>query len=64
MENKFKEGDIVYERIHPTQKLVISRYVNGIYYCNLPEGRARKAFVYFERELKSDTTLVSNSNSY
>jgi hypothetical protein len=52
MEGKYKIGQIVYERIHPNQKLVISHYLNGLYYCRPVDGnQARKPLVYFEKEL-------------
>lgn len=52
VENKFKEGDIVVERNRPTQKLVIDRYLNQIYYCRDQENSKLKELVYFERDLK------------
>ena len=58
MENKYKEGDVVYAKIDPTLKLVIRRYVNKIYYCTVQEDLTRKEFVYFERELKADITMA------
>ena len=51
MENKYKNGEVVFDRIRPTQKLVIRGYLNGIYYCKCQESRNRKELVYFEREL-------------
>jgi hypothetical protein len=57
MENKYKNGEVVFERIRPTQKLVIRGYFNGIYYCKCLEARTRKELVYFERELLSDSRV-------
>lgn len=54
MENKYKEGDVVYAKLDPTLKLVIRRYVDRIYYCVIQQFPARKELVYFERELMSD----------
>lgn len=54
IENKFKEGDVVYERTHPSQKLVIGRYADRVYYCKAMENPTRKELVYFERELLPD----------
>jgi uncharacterized protein YodC (DUF2158 family) len=51
MEIKFKEGEEVYDRIRPGQKLIISRYLKGIYYCKIVENLRRKELIYFEREL-------------
>ena len=54
MGNKFKEGEIVYARIFPGKKLIVSRYVNKLYYCKVPENLKLKELVYFERELTAD----------
>ncbi len=51
MKNKFKEGTVVCALVNPTQKLVIRRYIDRIYYCKIQEDPARKELVYFEREL-------------
>jgi len=55
MENKYKSGEIVIERIRPSLKLAVSRYVNGIYYCLIQERESKRELVYFERELVSGT---------
>lgn len=52
MEKKYKEGDEVYERVRPSQKLVISRYAEGIYYCKDKEPHTKKELVFLERDLK------------
>lgn len=54
MENKFKEGDIVNERVRPSQRLIVSRLMNKIYYCRIQENPKRKELVFFERELQWD----------
>lgn len=51
MENKFKEGETVFAIVNPKEKLVIRRYVDSIYYCQLKEHPEQKELVYFEREL-------------
>lgn len=61
LKNKYEDGEVVFERIRPTQKLVISSFSNGLYYCKILEGRVRKAFVYFERELGSTTTATEKT---
>jgi uncharacterized protein YodC (DUF2158 family) len=53
MENKYKSGEIVTERIRPTMKLIVNRYANGIYYCLIQERNSKKELVYLERELVS-----------
>lgn len=50
-ESKYKKGDVVYERTHPTQKLVVGRYADRVYYCLAQENPNRRELVYFEREL-------------
>jgi uncharacterized protein YodC (DUF2158 family) len=52
-ENRYKSGEIVIERIRPSLKLTVSRYVNGIYYCLIQERESKRELVYFERELVS-----------
>jgi hypothetical protein len=51
MENKFKIGEIVFERTFPAKKLIVSRYSDKLYYCKAQENLKRKELVYFEREL-------------
>ena len=57
MENKYKEGQVVYAKVNPSLKLVIRRYVDDIYYCKVQEAPDRKELVYFERELMDDNTV-------
>lgn len=51
MENKFKEGEVVIERIRPSQKLMVKKYVSKLYYCKAMEDPSRKELVFYEREL-------------
>jgi hypothetical protein len=51
VENKFKEGEVVFERTRPAQKLIVRNYRDNIYYCKSQENTTRKHLVYFEREL-------------
>jgi hypothetical protein len=53
MNTKFKEGEVVFERVRPQQKLIISRFVNNLYYCKTEEDRNQKELTYFERDLIS-----------
>lgn len=55
MENKYLEGEEVYAKTNPSQKLIIRRYVDRIYYCIIKQDPTRKELVYFERELMSDS---------
>jgi hypothetical protein len=61
MENKYKQGDIVNERVRPTQKLIVSRQFNKIYYCKIHENPQRKELVFFERELKWDSNPMAST---
>mgnify|MGYP003394148883 CR=1 FL=1 len=54
MENKYKEGDVVYANEDPTKKLMIRRYVDRIYYCKVLGDSHAKELVYFERELLNE----------
>ncbi len=54
MENKFKEGSLVYAQEAPTTALIIRRYVERVYYCQVKDQPELKERVYFERELKAE----------
>lgn len=55
-ENKFKNGELVFERTNPYQKLSVSRYADRVYYCKIVNAPERKELVYFERELIADAS--------
>lgn len=57
MENKYKEGDLIYAKNDLSLKLIIRRYVDKVYYCKVKEDPARKELVYFERELISPAEI-------
>ena len=59
-DNKFKEGEIVYERTNPARKLIVGRYMDHVYYCKIQEAPRRKELVYFERDLMG--TAFSDKN--
>ena len=59
MENKYKNGEVVFDRIRPSQKLVIGSYANSVYYCMPDEDRSRRKLVYFERELMAANAVVN-----
>ncbi len=50
----FKKGEVVCERIHPSKKIIITRYKGGLYYGKAPERVHQKELVFFERELRID----------
>ncbi|WOK04198.1 hypothetical protein RT717_14050 [Imperialibacter roseus] len=59
MEGKFKVGEMVAERIRPTQKLVVKRQAYNVYYCKMTEDLSRKELVFHERELQAYEGLAS-----
>ncbi len=59
MESRYKEGTEVYAKVNPSQKLIVRRYIDRIYYCKIKENPMLKELVYFERELLSDSTIES-----
>ena len=59
MENKYKEGEIIYAKVDPELKLIVRRYVDRIYYCKIQDEPERKELVYFEREILSDENRIT-----
>jgi hypothetical protein len=57
MENTYKTGDVVYERIRPAQKLIVKRFASNLYYCQAEENSQIKRLVYLERELMNSNNL-------
>jgi len=51
MEHRYKNGEVVEERVRPGQKLMVSRFFNHLYYCRAMEGKNRKELVYYENDL-------------
>lgn len=58
LENRFKAGDSVYALENPTCKLIVRRYVERIYYCQLSDNLSANDQAFFDREL---TDKVPNS---
>jgi hypothetical protein len=57
MINKYKPGEIVYEKVRPSQKLIIERYMDKLYYCKPADAPHRKALAYLEKDLVADLTF-------
>ncbi len=58
MENKYKAGEVVYDRVRPNQNLIIKKFYNGVYYC-VPDERANgKELIYSEGDLILRTQKV------
>ena len=51
MDYKFKEGDEVYTKEKPSQKLIIRRRFDYLFYCTLKGFPDKKEFVFFGSEL-------------
>jgi len=62
MTPEFKAGDIVFAKENAMLKLIIRRYVDSIYYCQVYGQEDKKDKVYFERELmpQSDKQRTSD----
>lgn len=58
MDNKFKEGEVVYDRSRPSQKLIVRRFVSNVYYCRATDNSTLKDLVYFERELMAENKKI------
>lgn len=58
MESKYKQGDVVYERVRPSQRLIVGRYAANLYYCKDEANPKSKELVYFERELNDYSRLI------
>lgn len=54
----------MYAKTDPKIKLIVRRYIDQVYYCNIQGESERKELVYFERELVENPALiVKNSTS-
>ncbi len=51
LDNKFKEGEVVYAKECPSIPLIIRRYVHRVYYCKIVDAPEDDELVYYEREL-------------
>lgn len=49
--NRFEAGNLVYAKENPKLALIVRRYVDRIYYCNVRDNSDHKELVYFDREL-------------
>lgn len=59
MDNRFKEGDMVYAIEAPQVLLQVRRYVSRIYYCTIIGKLHKKEKVYFDRELMGNDAPVT-----
>jgi hypothetical protein len=54
VQNNYSPGDVVFPKVDPNLKLVISEYLDEIYYCKVQAHPDNRKLVYFERELTLD----------
>jgi hypothetical protein len=52
MEKKFQQGEVVYDRTRPTQKLIVKRFSFDLYYCQPIENKMLRQLVFMEREIE------------
>jgi len=58
LENKYKEGSVVYDLKNPTLKMIIRRYLDRIYYCQTEVQLDKPDMVFFEREITDQAPKV------
>ena len=61
VQNKYNAGDTIYAKEDPSEKLVIRRYIDKVYYCRVQARPESKELVYFEREIVDDPVLEENN---
>jgi hypothetical protein len=50
-DNIYPEGTPITAKVDPSLKLIITKYYQRIYYCNVVDQPEKKQLAYFEREL-------------
>ncbi len=63
MNNIYQEGSEVYDTENPSEKLIIRRYVDRIYYCQIKSDPTQREKVFFERELSPGSMSKADSAS-
>lgn len=61
IQNKYNPGDVVSAKENPTLNLVIRRYIEQVYYCNVQDDPERKELVYFDWELVENKSLEAKN---
>jgi hypothetical protein len=54
IENKYKDGQVVYAIAEPSRELIVRRYAARLYYCKIQDSPSSDEQVYYERELTAD----------
>ncbi|MDC3220114.1 hypothetical protein OAU00_03405 [Saprospiraceae bacterium] len=57
MDYKFKKGDEVCTKEKPSQKLIIRRRFDSLFYCTIKDFPDQKELVFFGRELLLTSAL-------
>lgn len=50
---KYFDGQYVFAKVNPGQKLIVRRYYKRIYYCRAVDG-SEKEYAFFESEISPD----------
>lgn len=53
LDSKYIDGQRVYAKINPNQRLIIRRYYDRIYYCRSTDGTETE-YAYFEKEISPE----------
>lgn len=53
METKLKEGEVVFEKNRPHQKLIITKINGNLFFCETYDDSRRTQLVFYERDLAS-----------
>ncbi|MEQ9465795.1 MAG: hypothetical protein RLN88_00200 [Ekhidna sp.] len=61
VQNKYNHGDVVFAKVNPIRALVIRRYVDQVYYCQIQNDTKSKELVYYERELVGNPELEAKN---
>lgn len=61
IDNKFNEGDIVYEVSSPHQLMIVTKQQGAQCFCKRIEHKNDRLTVYMERDLKSFHAKPENS---
>jgi hypothetical protein len=51
MKSKYRPNAIVFEKMFPGERLIVTRYAHELYHCLTDEGRRSNILLCFEKEL-------------
>lgn len=61
VQNKYTAGDHVYAKVKPSLELVIKRYIDHVYYCEIHKDPTRKELAYYEKELVENPAMKAKN---